>query len=137
MDEKTVINHLIEIKERLKENTLITKSVEEQAKRTNGRVSKLEEHTVEIDKILAEQIHMNSKLDGRILAHQQWTEEKIKSSREFADREINELKKFHTEEIELDKSLKLEKEGANTKIKLTIWGTISTGVIALLTYLFK
>lgn len=105
MDEKTVITHLMDIKNQLTENTLITKATEEQAKKTNGRVSKLEEHTISIDKILAEQLHINSKLDGAILAHKQWMEEKIKSSREFHDREINELKKkidkdtkFHTTE---------------------------------------
>lgn len=106
MDEKTVINHLIEIKNQLAENTVITKATEEQAKKTNGRVSKLEEHTIDIDKILAEQIHINSKLNGAMLAHQQWMEEKLKSSRDFADREIDELKKtvnrgtkFHTTEV--------------------------------------
>lgn len=106
MDERTVINHLIEIKNQLTENTVITKNTEEQAKKTNGRVSKLEEHNISVDKILAEQVHINSKLNGAMLAHQQWMEEKMKSSREFADREINELKKkidkdtkFHTTEV--------------------------------------
>lgn len=128
MDEKTVINHLIEIKNQLTENTVITKATEEQAKKTNGRVSKLEEHTVSIDKILAEQVHINSKLNGAMLAHQQWMKEKIKSSRDFSDREINELKKrvdsdakYHTTET---------KEKHNTVRKL-VEHAITAGITLL------
>jgi predicted RNase H-like nuclease (RuvC/YqgF family) len=144
MDEKTIIQHLIKIgddvgllRAEVATNTQITKSVEEQAKKTNGRVSKLEEEHVDLKRISDQQHVLVSKLNGAFKAHQQWTEEKIKSSRDFQDREIDELKKYHSDEIALDKSLKLEKEGANTKVKVTIWGTISACILATLTWLFK
>jgi predicted RNase H-like nuclease (RuvC/YqgF family) len=144
MDTKEIIKHLIKIgddvgllRAEVATNTQITKSVEEQAKKTNGRVSKLEEDYVDLKRISDEQHRIVSRLEGSFKAHQQLIELKIKSSREFHDREIDELKKYHSDEIALDKSLKLEKEGANTKVKVTIWTTISAGILATLTWLFK
>ena len=144
MDSKEIINRLIKIGDdvgllrgEVATNTQITKSVEEQAKRTNERVSKLEEDHVDLKRISDQQHVLVSKLNGAFKAHQQLIELKIKSSRDFQDRKINELEKYHSDEVNLDKSLKLEKEKGNTGKKLTIWGTISACLLATLTWLFK
>lgn len=112
MDEKSILTELMKISNNLgllraevATNTQITKSAEEQAKKTNGRVSKLEDDTVDLKKNSDQQHVLVSRLEGSFKAHQQYIEEKIKSSRDFSDREINELKKkvdkdskFHTTE---------------------------------------
>lgn len=122
--------------ERLNANSIIIAShtekldaVQAQTTNTSGRVTKLEDDCANINRILAEQVHINSKLNGQFSSHHQWVEQKIKEDKEFAMREINELKKNLSNACEVDSEVEVEK----IKAKTETWKLVVTSVVSIIT----
>ena len=111
------------------ENSLTINATHEQAIKTNGRVNKLEDTIVDIKEVLANQVHINSKIDGRFESHHQWIEERIKDNKDFAEREINLLKTNIGHACETDTEIEVEK----IKAKTETWKLVVTSVVSIVT----
>ena len=99
------ISHIKEVQAR---NGVVIENTNEQAKKTNGRVSNLEDSSITLAKVQADQAHLISKLHGAFNSHQQWIEQEILKSKEFANRQINlveeRVKKIETIETDSEQA---------------------------------
>lgn len=100
-------------------------SIEEQTRKTNGRVTKLEDFVIQ-------QLQINSRIEGIYKATQENTKIQIENMVDKTKREIDEFKKTFGDNTDIKK---INTENG-WKLKLAIWGTLSTIGIIYFTWLF-
>lgn len=125
-----IYNILLEMKSQMggletmtKLQTIQLRSIEEQTKKTNGRVTKLED-------FVTQQLQINSRIEGLYKASTENTKIQIQNMEDKSKREIDEFKKQDTDIIKLDKE-------NSSKLMLAIWSTFSIILIALAGWLFN
>lgn len=89
----------------------------------------------------AEQVKINSKLNGRFESHHQWVEQEINNCKDFAAREINLINQKYEEDKKGKKSEEVLIQTAKLSLKEKIWvaliSALSSIALAEITYLLK
>lgn len=107
-------------------NTASIEAILEQTKKTNGRVTKLEDYKVEITKILAENQKILSNYSGIMKNNEINLQRLLDKEIIYSDREKNELKKQNIElktELETE-NLDIKKINQESKNKIIQWALI-------------
>jgi hypothetical protein len=123
--ETELVNHIMQIKEalggvhaRLDGQDRVLNSIESQTIKTNGRVTSLEK--------TCEMLAITTTQNSGLLKVVQDNIKSLQDSNGLSEREINELKKIKTDDVEIKK----EKVKAHSTLGVAIIGAIS-GLIAL------
>jgi DNA repair ATPase RecN len=148
MDDKTFINHIIDIKgslggvhERmssqdriLNEQTTDIKDIKFETKKTNGRVNKLEdrlEQIIKTQEIYANTVEKLAEVSSQNSGLIKAVQEDVKDKYADTAREINELKKDKMDNVEITKT-KIGRTGVVVVATIGLVSAILTGLLTLI-----
>lgn len=116
-----------EIKQEIGKNSATTEAIHDQALKTNGRVTKLEEFIAKQTVYNAEQTQINSRIEGLYSESQIRMEKAVAEAKAEGKRDIDEIKKSFKPSEAI-----LKKEIINAEGKWKVWGVLAGGAVTII-----